>query len=400
MPGPRLQLQGYGATNQLLNQGISNFTGAMDKYSQRVQNRANSDAISNLLGVQNNGNAQEYGNALSQIGLGYADATVVNDAKAKLLNPQLAYEKGMYGFQTDDLGNAYQYNKNTGDYSQVSSMPEGYVNPKFVTMKSVTNKTPDGVETTTQVPFNKMTGQPINTAQFQTANQQWGILRPDEIAQAKESGFNSVAEMEAGTPNAGNAVANPPMSQGNGVGVKHPKASAAEEKSRGELSSTLGSFERIKESYDKDYVGWFDKNYQGAKSNLGIGDEKFNKFQGNLRQMTNITRHALFGGALTEMEIAEWNRAAPVDTQVEEEFVPKYNAFIDASVDKMQLSGQRYLDRGDQAKAKQAFEMASQMNQYKLGGSDSKDNDVNNPNVRSVNGALYDKVEGGWERRQ
>ncbi len=36
-------------------------------------------------------------------------------------------------------------------------------------------------------------------------------------------------------------------------------------------------------------------------------------------------------------------------------------------MDKMNLAAQRYQDRGDAAKAKQAFEMSKQMNRYKLG---------------------------------
>jgi len=65
-----------------------------------------------------------------------------------------------YGMISDDLGNIYSFNKDTGDYSLVQKA-DANMNPKLVTLKSVVSRSPDGVETTRYVPFNKMTGQPI-----------------------------------------------------------------------------------------------------------------------------------------------------------------------------------------------------------------------------------------------
>ena len=82
-----------------------------------------------------------------------------------------------YGMITDDLGNIYSFNKDTGDYELVQKA-DANVNPKLVTLKSVVSRSPDGVETTSYVPFNKMTGQPISGGSSVTTDAGMGVKYP------------------------------------------------------------------------------------------------------------------------------------------------------------------------------------------------------------------------------
>ncbi len=85
--GPNPRLDNYYAANQLFNQGATRFSGAMDKYSARIQNRANSDAVSNLLGVEASGTPNDYRGALGAVDTGYAQADKVLSATNSLLTP-------------------------------------------------------------------------------------------------------------------------------------------------------------------------------------------------------------------------------------------------------------------------------------------------------------------------
>ncbi len=69
-----------------------------------------------------------------------------------------------FGMVSDDLGNFYQYSKDTGEYSMVQQAGAGGVNPDHVSLKPVVSRDENGIETTKYVPFNKMNGQPINGA--------------------------------------------------------------------------------------------------------------------------------------------------------------------------------------------------------------------------------------------
>ncbi len=74
--------------------------------------------------------------------------------------------RGSYGMTTDDYGNAYMLNKHTGEYEQVATGNSNKVNPKNIVLKSITDRDASGVETTTQVPFDKTTGQPVNVDNY------------------------------------------------------------------------------------------------------------------------------------------------------------------------------------------------------------------------------------------
>ncbi len=132
-----------------------------------------------------------------------------------------AYNKGQYGFQTDEMGNAYSYNKNTGEYTQVGESPyKNGINPKNVTLKSVTSRDAGGVETTVQVPYNKVTGQPVDTDNYDFSGADAGYENAQGVR--VDNNGNQLAVQ----PNAGNATQNPPITvnAGNvGTGVKHPK---------------------------------------------------------------------------------------------------------------------------------------------------------------------------------
>ena len=98
---------------------------------------------------QNYEDTKDYRNKM--LTLNYLKATKVPPVKPK-----------GYGMVTDDLGNVFSYNKDTGEYKMVKESSLGGLNPKYVTLKTVTSRDENGIETTVQVPFNKLTGQPVN----------------------------------------------------------------------------------------------------------------------------------------------------------------------------------------------------------------------------------------------
>ena len=375
----------------------ANLTAA-NKLFSNISNRIQGRAVNKLLGEYTpTGDMMTDSNtllkSLTDTGVSPMEALGLVDKAMTPAYKQMAYDKGQYGFTTDDLGNVYQTNRNTGDVNTVAGGYDIYNSPRNTVLKTVTNRDGSGVETTTQVPVNKLTGQPVNTQQSQTqppvdAEQvraksflQTKGLTEDQYAALPEADKVKLDEefnvYEMPTPQTAASISVP--AQNAAVGVKMPKDSAAQTKSMEEMKAIIGPFERIKNTYNPGWVGPFDSRVEGAKSNLGMGNKKFNEFQGNLRQMTNVTRHALFGGALTEQEIAEWNRAAPTDRANETEFVPKYNAFVDMSVDKMNVAKQRYLDQGNVAKANEVQNVIDSMQTAKLGTKQEKVKPEDNP---------------------
>lgn len=66
--------------------------------------------------------------------------------------------KGSFGMTTDDYGNAWLINKNTGEVTPYATGNEGRVNPKNIVLKPVTSRDTSGIEKTEYVPFDKTTG--------------------------------------------------------------------------------------------------------------------------------------------------------------------------------------------------------------------------------------------------
>jgi hypothetical protein len=77
------------------------------------------------------------------------------------LNATKTTPKG-YGMVTDEYGTTYVYNKDTGDYTPIKGDGSRLgVSPKNIVLKTVTSRDANGVETTVQVPYNKLTGEPV-----------------------------------------------------------------------------------------------------------------------------------------------------------------------------------------------------------------------------------------------
>ncbi len=154
-------------------------------------------------------------------GADMADVKSARDMLFGRYDADRSYEKGQFGFQTDEMGNAYSYNKNTGEYTQVGESPyKNGINPKNITLRSVTSRDADGVETTVQVPYNKVTGQPVNTDNYDFSGPGAGYENAQGV-RVDANGNPLVIQ-----PNAGNATQNPPIpvnTDNAGTGVKMPK---------------------------------------------------------------------------------------------------------------------------------------------------------------------------------
>lgn len=353
------------------NQAIDSGFTRLQKVGEAIKRkRIDSDVAAVLGKVDQNQDPVSYRNQLfSEI----AQIPGVSAADAIGLAKKLSYtDENVYGVTTDDLGNVWKYNKQTGELDPIQGGYTWENSPKSITLKTVTDRDENGREITRQVPVNKYTGQHVSAAQPQSQPTQTDYQLAVDFLRSKgltEEQYKALPEEERAKLDAEfetYAPAGPTVTANSSTGVKIPQDSAAQTKQVEETSALIGPFKRIKETYDPKFVGPFDARWQGAKSNLGVGETDFNTFQANLRQMTNITRHALFGGALTEHEIAEWNRAAPVDTANETEFVPKYNAFIDMSIDKMRVAKQRYVAKGAFKKAAEVQAVIDQMQNEKL----------------------------------
>ena len=164
-PTPQVSAQGLNPTT-LLTGGLNSFQKVADQLDEVKRNRALSQLLSSgqtnlsqLLGVR---------------GTSPNDAAILSQAA---MAPELAKQKMAldiykaqpkpkgYGMVTDDYGNTYSYNKDTGSYSIIKGDGSNLgVSPKNVVLKSVTSRDENGVETTVQVPFNKLTGEPLTTA--------------------------------------------------------------------------------------------------------------------------------------------------------------------------------------------------------------------------------------------
>jgi len=135
--------------------------------------------------------------------------------------------RGSYGMTVDDYGNAYMLDKHTGEYTKVSSAPTGMVNPKHITLKSVTSRDANGVERTVQVPFDKTTGQPVSGGTtaipdipeadlIDFIQMEYGITTADE--------FNRLSpEKQQAIRQSAIQAFTPAVSISDGVGVKMPK---------------------------------------------------------------------------------------------------------------------------------------------------------------------------------
>ncbi len=254
-----------------------------------------------------------------------------------------------------DTGKYYQYG--------VQATP-----PKDIGSHTIENS--DGTKTV--IPINKKTQQPLNPQHVPLMKQEpkitWKPMTKHTNSGETKVNIGSGADGKLYVKGKdGNLVEIEDLNKATGTKpLADTKATAEQSKTADSTETGVGSLQRIKKAYDPEYVGPFDARAEGAKSLFGQGDIKFNEFQGNLRQMTNITRHELFGSALTPQEIAEWNKAAPVDTQHETEFVPKYNAFVDMSIDRANTAIKRYERNGDAKSVKRIRTIINDLKQTRL----------------------------------
>jgi len=161
--------------------------------------------------------------------------------------------RGSYGMTVDDYGNAYMLNKHTGEYEQVSTGNAGRVNPKNIVLKSITSKDANGVETTTQVPFDKTTGQPVSQQPdvlttvpeaklVDFMKTEYGITTADEfnaLPPEKQQAIRQEA-IQAFTP-----VASISAQAGNAVGVKMPTLDKATKEAKDSLESSMNLINNI-----------------------------------------------------------------------------------------------------------------------------------------------------------
>ena len=172
------------------------------------------------------------------------DAEVQNDYRRAMAG------KGTYGFTTDDMGNAYRYNKNTGEYEVVREAPSGYVNPKNVVLKTVTDRDENGVETTRQVPFDKTTGRPVDQASVPDTEQQRarsfleykGLTEEQYAALPEADKVRLDEEFSVYKMPTAVSVSAPDV----GVGVKHPKVDKSTKDAKDALESSYNLINNIR----------------------------------------------------------------------------------------------------------------------------------------------------------
>ncbi len=223
--GPNPRLDSYSAANQLFNQGATRFSGAMDKYSNRIQSRANSDAVSNLLGVEATGTPNDYRGALGAVDTGYAQADKVLSATNSLLTPyqgqynsdrSYGLDQQRVGIAQSGLGERIRHNTAMENKPTAASQPSTKtiedVNPYTGAKTYYQYNSKDANPTFTPVDMGGVGPQSSNTvvdANAQpkvasTTTEQPGAYEANYIAQAEANPVD-VARAGAMTAGLGNA---------------------------------------------------------------------------------------------------------------------------------------------------------------------------------------------------
>jgi len=286
----KLQLRpdSYSAANQLFGSSVDKFSGAMQQYGDRIKNRAVNELLSGYETNADNAIAGHNDLTSQLAGIGGITPTEALGLADKAYNPvykQMSFDKGQYGFQTDELGNAYSFNKNDGNYTQVADSPySGGINPKNIMLKPVTSRDGYGNETTTQVPFNKLTGQPVGNTATPTATDlgvqageylanKYGIETEEQFrALPQEQQTKLQGELEQIlNPTAGNAVGNPPMNAG--VGVKAPTLSQADRDAASATTNALKLLDTAGGQYRPGIVGGMDSGIAFGKNMVGMNSK-------------------------------------------------------------------------------------------------------------------------------
>ncbi len=298
----------YRAANQLFNSGIDNFTGAMEKYSGRIKDRAVNELLGNYSPDQTNllDSQQQLMSQLSGVGnispkeaLGLAGAattpyTAQRDYDRGIFTSDRDYQiaqgrlgetsrhnqvmegRGSYGMTTDDYGNTYVLNKNSGELEMIEGSNQVGTNPKNIVLKTVTDRDGYGNETTRQIPFDKTTGQPVT--------------------------------------------------DGAGVGTKAPALSQQDRDAADATGKALGLLDTISGQYNPDLVGLADNTLAASLNSLGINTADTTKNRVLNATMQNLKANltaALIKGVPSDKDMKVIEDMLPATSDSEDVFQAK-----------------------------------------------------------------------------
>ena len=377
----------FGSANQMLSGGINAFQKVADDLDQVNTNRA----VSKLLGSMDLSDPYTAGTKplAGLIGIRGVDPKSAAALTGAITDPLIEKDKqkALTKYRTDTLKETVRHNKAneskgfapkgfgavTNEYGDVLIYDKGtgIIKPQDTAVQTAKgNVNPNGIpkpqarqNTVTQDVY-RIPSKFIDTAKIKKPDGYGGYTERTVTIDKR----NPNVELE----HLGRGYFRP---TGKSVTSEIPeKQSADEEKAIKGVSSVVEGFRRVKELFHPELVGPYDSRVTSLKSALGIqGDEdapdsteRGKALESAVAQIVNDIRHSQFGSSLTGHEIEEWKKGVPDVNMNELEFIPKWNQFIDTTLDHSNDALKNLRNQKRYHDAKQLENEMKDLEQYKL----------------------------------